>query len=87
MKYGLSQKHYTPVVGSQNTCNRSSSHQNVHGKSPRVAEVQQDLSGVCTSNEHQKLLQDISEFSRQCSLLFASKISERDELKRKVEGV
>jgi len=78
--HGVSQRRPTPVVGSPSLSNRSSSHQNVHGK-PLVAK--QDLPKL---NTNQFILQKISELSHRCSSSYASKVIEREMLERKVAG-
>lgn len=86
MKNVVSQKHSTPVVGSESPSDQISSHQHVQDKLPRVMEAEQDLSNVCTINNVPKLFREISEHSNQCGHFFSSKVNEKAELERKVAG-
>jgi len=82
--HGVSQRRYTPVLGSPSPSNRNSSHENVHGK-PMVAK--QDLPGVC---KNQLILQELSELSHLYNmsyLSYASKVIEREMLEGKVAGM
>lgn len=71
----------TPSVGSPRPSNRSSSHQNVHGK-PLV--VKPDLSGVCTNQLNP---QEIIELVHQCIMSHTSKVIEKRELERQVADI